>query len=93
MSRGTSVNKDRHEMNTHGVGYHCQKGFGWGDTSFVFIMRRSFYQDEDPYSIIASLDNKKSLVVDPKRLIAPRGYERFDKKRAGNGNACSSIYL
>ena len=31
MSRGTSVNKDRHEMNTHGVwSATVKKDLGWG---------------------------------------------------------------
>ena len=95
MSRGTSVNKDRHEMNTHGVwSATVKKGFGWGSLPVsVCIMRKVFIRiRETPTVSPLSLDNKKSLVVNPQRLV-PRGYEKVTKQKASwrKANACSSV--
>ena len=49
MSRGTSVNKDRHEMNTHGVwSTTVKKDLDGVATSFVCIMRKVFIGYERP---------------------------------------------
>ena len=94
MSRGTSVNKDRHEMNTHGVwSTTVKKDLDGVAYQFRVYHEESFYQDtRDPYSIALSLDNKKSLVVNPQRLV-PRGYEKVTKQKASwrKANACSSV--
>lgn len=94
MSRGTSVNKDRHEMNTQGVwsvSVHGNlDGFAY---QFRVYHEESFYQDtRDPYSIALSLNNKKSLVVNPERLV-PEGYQKVTRQEANwrNANACSSV--
>ena len=94
MSRGTSVNKDRHEMNTHGVwSATVKKDLDGVAYQFRVYHEESFYQDtRDPYSIALSLDNKKSLVVNPQRLV-PRGFEKVTKQKASwrKANACSSV--
>lgn len=94
MSRGTSVNKDRHEMNTHGVWSVSVPGDLDGLAyQFRVYHEESFYQDtRDPYSIALSLDNKKSLVVNPERLV-PKGYQKVTRQEANwrNANACSSV--
>lgn len=94
MSRGNSVNKDRHEMNTQGVwSATVKKHLDGVAYQFRVYHEESFYQDtRDPYRIALSLDNKKSLVVDPKRLV-PRGYEKVTKQKASwrKPNACSSV--
>ena len=80
MSRGTSVNKDRHEMNTHGVWSVSVPGDLDGLAyQFRVYHEESFYQDtRDPYSIALSLNNKKSLVVNPERLV-PKGYQKVTR--------------
>lgn len=80
MSRGTSVNKDRHEMNTHGVWSVSVPGDLDGLAyQFRVYHEKSFYQDtRDPYSIALSLNNKKSLVVNPERLV-PKGYQKVTR--------------
>lgn len=94
MSRGTSVNKDRHEMNTHGVWSVSVPGDLDGLAyQFRVYHEESFYQDtRDPYSIALSLNNKKSLVVNPERLV-PKGYQKVTRQEANwrNVNACSSV--
>lgn len=94
MSRGTSVNKDRHEMNTHGVWSVSVPGDLDGVAyQFRVYHEESFYQDtRDPYSIALSLNNKKSLVVNPERLV-PKGYQKVTRQEANwrNANACSSV--
>ena len=94
MSRGTSVNKDRHEMNTHGVWSVSVPGDLDGVAyQFRVYHEESFYQDtRDPYSIALSLNNKKSLVVNPERLV-PKGYQKVTRQEANwrNVNACSSV--
>ena len=94
MSRGTSVNKDRHEMNTHGVWSVSVPGDLDGLAyQFRVYHEESFYQDtRDPYSIALSLNNKKSLVVNPERLV-PKGYQKVTRQEANwrNANACSSV--
>ncbi|MCB8555675.1 type I pullulanase [Streptococcus vestibularis] len=94
MSRGTSVNKDRHEMNTHGVWSVSVPGDLDGLAyQFRVYHEESFYQDtRDPYSIALSLNNKKSLVVNPERLV-PKGYQKVTRQGANwrNANACSSV--
>ena len=94
MSRGTSVNKDRHELNTHGVWSVSVSGDLDGVAyQFRVYHEESFYQDtRDPYSIALSLNNKKSLVVNPERLV-PKGYQKVTRQEANwrNANACSSV--
>ena len=94
MSRGTSVNKDRHEMNIHGVWSVSVPGDLDGVAyQFRVYHEESFYQDtRDPYSIALSLNNKKSLVVNPERLV-PKGYQKVRRQEANwrNANACSSV--
>ena len=94
MSRGTSVNKDRHELNTHGVWSVSVPGDLDGVAyQFRVYHEESFYQDtRDPYSIALSLNNKKSLVVNPERLV-PKGYQKVTRQEANwrNANACSSV--
>ena len=94
MSRGTSVNKDCHEMNTHGVWSVSVAGDLDGVAyQFRVYHEESFYQDtRDPYSIALSLNNKKSLVVNPERLV-PKGYQKVTRQKANwrNANACSSV--
>ncbi len=94
MSRGTSVSKDRHELNTHGVWSVSVPGDLDGVAyQFRVYHEESFYQDtRDPYSIALSLNNKKSLVVNPERLV-PKGYQKVTRQEANwrNANACSSV--
>ena len=89
MSRGTSVNKDRHEMNTHGVWSVSVPGDLDGVAyQFRVYHEESFYQDtRDPYSIALSLNNKKSLVVNPERLV-PKGYQKVTRQEANWRNIC-----
>jgi len=70
-------------MNTHGVwSATVKKDLDGVAYQFRVYHEESFYQDtRDPYSIALSLDNKKSLVVNPQRLV-PRGYEKVTKQKA-----------
>ncbi|MFR2572767.1 MAG: hypothetical protein ACLS9T_07535 [Streptococcus salivarius] len=82
MSRGTSVNKDRHEMNTHGVwSATVQKDLDGVAYQFRVYHEESFYQDtRDPYSIALSLDNKKvwwSILRD----LSQEGMKRLRSKK------------
>ena len=81
-------------MNTHGVWSATVKKDWMGEpTNFVCIMRKASIRiQETPTVLPLSLDNKKSLVVNPKRLV-PRGYEKVTKQKASwrKANACSSV--
>lgn len=94
MNRGHKFNTDHHELNNHGVWSvtvnEDLKGWSY---QYRIYHEANFYQDtRDPYSIVLSLDNKKSLIV-PDEDLRPEGFEVKQGRDAHwrTNNACSAV--
>lgn len=94
MKRGTSINKDHHQLNNQGVWTaKIKQNLDGVAYQYRVYHEERFYQDtRDPYSLALSLDNKKSLVVNPERMI-PKSYQKVTKANAHwrTKNPCSAV--